>query len=102
MRKNGSFRTLKIQLSKSETNHNCYIDHKGSLVMGQVLDITALISINKTLIEKRNQLKSIEEEVLSHGDGTHEGDKYRLIVKDGKIEVIEKTDPEVKNEEKTV
>ena len=102
MRKNGSFRTLKIQLSKSETNHNCYIDHKGSLVMGQVLDITALISINKTLIEKRNQLKSIEEEVLSHGDGTHEGEKYRLIVKDGKIEVIEKTDPEVKNEEKTV
>ena len=102
MRKNGSFRTLKIQLSKSETNHNCYIDHKGSLVMGQVLDITALISINKTLIEKRNQLKSIEEEVLSHGDGTHEGEKYRVIVKDGKIEVIEKTDPEVKNEEKTV
>ena len=93
---------LKIQLSKSETNHNCYIDHKGSLVMGQVLDITALISINKTLIEKRNQLKSIEEEVLSHGDGTHEGEKYRLIVKDGKIEVIEKTDPEVKNEETTV
>ena len=70
--------------------------------MGQVLDITELLAVKKTLIEKRNQLKSIEEEVLSHGDGTHEGEKYRLIGKDGKIEVIEKTDPEAKNEEKTV
>ena len=70
--------------------------------MGQVLDITELLAVKKTLIEKRNQLKSIEEEVLSHGDGTHEGQKYSLIVKDGKIEVIEKTDPEAKNEEKTV
>ena len=70
--------------------------------MGQVLDITELLAVKKTLIETRNQLKSIEEEVLSHGDGTHEGENCRLIVKDGKIEVIEKTDPEVKNEEKTV
>lgn len=70
--------------------------------MGQVLDITELLAVKKTLIEKRNQLKSIEEEVLGHGDGTHEGEKYRLIVKDGKIELIEKTDPEAKNEEKTV
>ena len=70
--------------------------------MGQVLDITELLAVKKTLIETRNQLKSIEEEVLSHGDGTHEGEKYRLIVKDGKIEVIEKIDPEAEKEERTV
>ena len=70
--------------------------------MGQLLDITELLAVKKTLIEKRNQLKSIEEEVLSHGDGTHEGENCRLIVKDGKIEVIEKIDPEAEKEEKTV
>jgi hypothetical protein len=70
--------------------------------MGKVLDITDLLAVKKTLIEKRNQLKSIEEEVLSHGDGIYEGENYRLIVKDGKIEVIEKTGPEAEKEEKTV
>ena len=70
--------------------------------MGQVLDITELLAVKKTLIETRNQLKSIEEEVLSHGDGTHEGENCRLIVKDGKIEVIEKIDPEAEKEERTV
>ena len=42
--------------------------------MGKVLDITDLLAVKKTLIEKRNQLKSIEEEVLSHGDGIYEGE----------------------------
>ena len=58
--------------------------------MGRVIDITKLITANKALIQATKKLKAIEAEILKHGDMVHEGNTCRLIVKDGKIKLIQK------------
>ena len=70
--------------------------------MGQVLDITDLISLNKALIETRKRMKAVEAEVIRLGDGIYEGKNYRLIVKDGKIDVIQKIGSEPQNKDNNV
>ena len=58
--------------------------------MGRVIDITKLITANNALIQATKKLKAIEAEILKHGDMVQEGNTCRLIVKDGKIKLIQK------------
>lgn len=61
--------------------------------MGQVIDITELIALNKTFIQITKEQKAVEAEILKRGDGVIEGNCCRLIVKDGTIELVQKTGP---------
>lgn len=67
--------------------------------MGQVIDITKLIAANKAFIQATQELKAVEAEILKHGDGVIEGTGCRLIVKDGTIEVVQKTGHAAQNKD---
>jgi hypothetical protein len=67
---------------------------EGGPIMGQVVDITALIVANKERIAAERNLKRIEAELLAEGDKVHENETHRLVVKNGKIKFTKKIDPE--------
>lgn len=63
--------------------------------MSNVIHITALIAVNKQLIASNREKARLEAELLSQGDKVHEGERYRVIVKDKKITVVPKMGPKM-------
>lgn len=54
------------------------------------IDITKLIELNKKHIEAKRELDRITAEILAEGDGVLEGETCKLLVRDGKIEIVPK------------